>query len=495
MKFSCARIFTDHMVVQRNLPIAVFGTAPDGAAVTVSLAGCTQQCVAREGSWLVHLPAMDPRGCFEMVVSCGAETLRFEDVVFGEVWLAGGQSNMEFALADARSASEEIPYATDADLRYYHAVKTPTHSGYDRAEKQVPSGWVTATPQTAPAFSAVGYHFAKRLRASEQVPVGIVGCNWGGTSASCWISREALLTDPALSVYIDEYEKSIAGQTDQQYEKLAAEYEQSIEQHAALMAAVTVDKGDVDAYRAATSDIIYPWPPPMGRGCFLRPFGLYDTMLGQITPYTLRGVIWYQGETDEWHADLYARLFGLTIAQWRSDFGRDDLFFAFVQLTSFASEDENSPRWGHLRAQQALVAETVPNTAMAVIYDVGERDNIHPIDKKTVGNRLADQVLSAVYGQDIDVRLAKPTQKETADGQLTVRLDSELHVSGDKAEGFQICGQDGVYVYADASVLGGAVQLKSQQVPQPVCARYAFTNWTNGNVYQENGIPLPPFEI
>ncbi len=494
MEFTCARIFSDHMVLQRGRPISVFGTGPDGRTVTVRLKGMEASCVCAQGRWRAVLPALEATGPQRLTVRMGDEEIAFEDVALGEVWLAGGQSNMEYALEDARSWGQDIKEAEDADLRYYHVVKTATEQDRARAEKAVPPGWVKCTPETAGRFSAVAYHFAKRLRAHLNVPVGIVGCNWGGTSASCWLSREALKSDADLKVYLEDYDREVSGRTEAEYERQKAEFAAAQEEHDARLSRVTVPKTDFAAYREAIKDIAGPWPPPQGKDCFLRPCGLYETMLRHVTPYTLRGVIWYQGEADEVHPRLYARLLTAMIEQWRRDFMEPDLFFALVQLTAFAGENADGDAWGTLRLQQALVRDTVPHAAMAVIYDVGEYDNIHPTDKKTVGERLGDQALDNAYGADTGARLFRCVEKRASGGEVTLTFDGRICVRGEEARGFALCGADGKYHRARACVDGDTVRLVSEGVAQPRGARYAMTNWTQGNAMQENGIPLPPFE-
>lgn len=494
MRFSCARIFSDHMVLQRNRPIAVFGEGPEGASVEAELLGRSARTTCADGKWLLYLPAMDARGSLQLRVRCGAEEIVFSDVALGEVWLAGGQSNMELILENAKSGGKEIPAALDPDLRYYHTVKTASEADRAAAEAQVPAGWVTASPETAGQFSAVAYHVAKRLRAALGVPVGLIGCNWGGTSASCWVSREALAAEPSLRVYFDDYDRAVAGKTPAQFEKEKADYAAALEEYAARMARVTVSKNDMVAYREATKDIVFPWPPPMGPDAYRRPCGLYETMLRHVTPYALRGALWYQGEEDSGtHPDLYATLLTTLFAQWRRDFREEDLFFGVVQLPGFGGEDDQGESWGKIRLAQAAVCARDAHAALAVISDVGEKDNVHPIDKETVGNRLADQLLCHAYGQDLDVRLAVPQAVQREGQTLVLRFDAELHVEGGEAKGFQIRGAEGAWKWAQAEVAGSTVRLCAPEVAEPLEARYDLTNWVEGNVYQANGIPLPPF--
>lgn len=494
MRFSCARIFSDHMVLQRNRPIAVFGQGPDGETVEAELLGRRARAACAGGKWLLFLPAMDARGPLELRVRCGAEEAVFSDVALGEVWLAGGQSNMELILENAKSGGAEIPKSLDPDLRYYHAVKTASEAGRAEAEAQVPAGWVTSSPETAGQFSAVAYHVAKRLRAALGVPVGIVGCNWGGTSAACWVSRAALEADPALRVYFEDYDRAVAGKTPEQYAQEKADYAAAIEDYNARMARVTLSKDDMAAYREATKDIVFPWPPPMGPDAYRRPCGLHETMLAHVAPYSLRGALWYQGEEDSGtHPELYGALLTALMAEWRRDFRAEDLFFGVVQLPGFGSDDPDGENWGKIRLAQAAVCARDAHAALAVVTDAGERDNVHPIDKETVGNRLADQILHGAYGQDLDVALDAPQSASREGNALVLRFGTALSARGPEVRGFQLRGADGVWRWAQAEIAGPTVRLTAPGVEAPAAARYDLTNWVEGNVYQANGIPLPPF--
>ncbi len=508
MRFSCASIFTDHMVLQRRRPVAVFGKGPEGETVEAEFIGHTASAPVRHGEWLLFLPAMDERGAHTLRVRCAGEELAFSDVVLGEVFLAGGQSNMELILENAESGAREIPASLDPDLRYFHVLKTAKPPLPRAAEGTVPllcvpspeyleepEPWVTSSPETAGQFSAVGYHVGKRLRAALGVPVGLIGCNWGGTSASCWVSRETLAQTPGLRVYLDDYDRAVQGQTTDQYQKAKADYADALAAYAERMARVTVSKEDMVAYREATKDIVYPWPPPMGPDSERRPHGLYETMLSRVFPYTLAGALWYQGEEDSGtHPELYETLLTALMRQWRRDFREEDLFFGVVQLPGFAGEDAAGEAWGKVRLAQAAVCGRDAHAALAVVLDAGERDNVHPIDKETVGNRLADQILCHLYGAEMDVRLYAPKRIAREGNALVLRFDTALHSRGE-SDDFQLRGPDGAWARAEAKIEGSAVRLTAPGLDAPCAARYALTNWVEGRVYQANGIPLPPFAV
>lgn len=491
MSFSCARIFSDHMVLQRNQSIAVFGTAPAGACVAAELNGSYAEGIAdADGKWLIRLPAMDARGALELRVTCGEQCKVFHDVVLGEVWLAGGQSNMEFELYKAKGGFVDIANSADDDLRFYQVELTETNEERDRLKRPAPDGWVASGPEYAASFSAVAYYFAVKLRGELNVPVGIVGCCWGGTSASCWLSREKLEEDEDLKIYLEEYERDRFHGSTEEYLAARAVYDAQVAAYEEQLKALCEREKDEERWRREYDQLVYPWPPVLGERNYQRPNGLYETMVCYAAPYTMRGALWYQGEGDSNHAHLYARLLGKVLEQWRQDFMNPELFMGVVQLTGYAGENGEDDSWGVVRDQQRIVGSG-PNAAVAITYDVGMADNIHPIEKRTVGNRLADQILAHCYGKKLDVSLADPESVSVQDGDLVLRFTQALCCTG-KAQGFQVHGADGKWTYADAEVSGDTVVLRGNAAAKAV--RYAYTNWTDANVYQTNGIPLPPFE-
>lgn len=491
MKFTCARIFSDNMVLQRGMDIPVFGNGIPGAIVAAELNGAAAQTtVGDDGKWLIKLPAMDVRGALTLTVESEGETIAFENVVLGEVWLAGGQSNMEFEMYKAKGGFADIANSADADLRYYQVEQTESNEARHILKRPCPSGWVAAGPDYTAHFSAVAYYFAMKLRKELDVSVGIVGCSWGGTSASCWLSEKMLLSYEPLKVYMEEYVQQTAGRTQEEYLKAKDEYDALVAVYEEKLNYTLAAYKDEDEWRAEYKKLEYPWPPPMGDRCFMRPCGLYDTMVGYAAPYGIRGALWYQGEGDAGHAEMYAKLLSLVMEQWRRDFMNPDMYVGVVQLTAFGSENEDDASWGVVRTQQEKMAVEDGKAAFAVIYDVGEKDDIHPIEKRTVGNRLADQILAKLYGKDIDAAYAEVAEAAAAEGKVVLKVTEPL-VCNVQAKGFQtLIG--GKWTWAEASVCGREITLCTDRAE---AVRYAYTTWTEANVYQTNGIPLKPFEV
>lgn len=481
---SAAPLFTDHMVLQREKEIVLWGTARDGARVVAEIAGLRAASDAANGSWRLALPAAPAGGPHRLAIAAGGESIVFEDVWFGDVWLAGGQSNMEWPLSDSSNGEAEIAASGDYPLiRYYDVPKVAYDDGIDR-----PSAWRISGPETSGRFSAVAYHFAKRVHAQTGVPIGILGCNMGATSASCWVPEETLERDGELRIYLDEFRALVQDFDWTAYEAAEKAFHAAFEAHQA-------------AERAGTPKEVLgpvPWPPPMSPKSFMRPNGLYGTMLKPAAPYTLKGFLYYQGESDAHRPLLYDRLLEALILHWRELWSDDRLPFLFVQLTSFGCDgNPHGEEWAMLRESQALVAERVPNTAMAVTLDCGERDDIHPREKRTVGERLAMLALEDVYG--ILTHCTGPVfQAMKADGdgkaKLFFRCGGELRtIDGAPPAGFELCGPDMAYAPADARIDGHRVVLRSERVTRPVAARYGWANDPGANLADSFGLPAAPF--
>lgn len=492
MKLTCARIFSDNMVLQRDREIPVHGTGTPGAKVTVELNGATAAAfVAKDGKWLAMLPAMDKRGNLTLTVKSGEETIAFHNVVLGEVWLAGGQSNMEFEMYKAKGGFADIAESLDPELRYYQVPMIANFDEPDVLKRPCPDGWVSASPETTAEFSAVAYYFARKLRAYlGDVPVGIVSNSWGGTSASCWTSEERLRADPDFDVFFKNYEEQCAGRTQEEYLHNRKVYDDQVEEYEKKLTHIRETYKDEEEWRAEYKKLEFPWPPAWGDHCYMRPCGLYQTMIKHPAPYGVRGAIWYQGEGDGMNplAPMYAKLLKSVMDQWKEDYLNPDMFVGVVQLPKHGTDDTDDG-WGIARTQQEKMA-TEDGGVFAVTYDVGEADDIHPIVKRPVGERLADQVLVKLYGADIDAAYAEVAETAAADGKLILKFTQPL-VPNDDAKGVQIL-KDGKWSYVKASAAEDALVLEADAAE---AVRYAYTVWTDANVYQKNGIPLKTFEV
>lgn len=482
-KLQANALFTDHMVLQRGRAVPVWGTGTDGLTVTVRIRDASAQAVVSGGEWKAELPELQAGGPFELTVEAGGEKLIFRDVLVGDVWLAGGQSNMEWRIAESANAEQEIAAADWPTVRYYEVPRVAYDDGQAHA-----GAWAVCTPETLGQFTAVGYHFARTLVSSLDVPIGIVGCNWGGTSASCWVPEEAIADDPDLRVYVDEYKSKIS-----HLDAVAAKKEQD-EYQAAVNAWVSRQSQGLTG--AELGD--FPWPPPMNEQSFLRPNGLYGTMLRPTAPYAIKGFIYYQGESDADKPHLYDKLMAVMIDQWRRDWGDSSLPFLFVQLPGYGDPyDHDGVNWPLLREAQQKASEQIPNTAMAVILDCGEKDDIHPRNKRPVGERLAGIALREVYGRD--VACYGPFFKELSivGGKAIVSFkhaDSGLvSASGGEVLGFEVAGGDGRFVKAVATIVGHTVEVSSAEVSAPVAVRYAWASWPTATLANGIGLPAAPF--
>ncbi|MBQ3940834.1 MAG: sialate O-acetylesterase [Oscillospiraceae bacterium] len=493
-----AAIFSDRMVLQREKPIAVWGDGKDGVRVTVTLAGHSASCIIRDGKWRVTLPPMPAADRLTMTVRSGAVCIRFREIAVGEVWLCGGQSNMEFEIRNALHGKELLSSLTpDCGVRFYYTPKQRMiDADFDRTERA--SGWNTASPEAAGAWSAVGLFFALKLHQALGVTVGLIGCNWGGTSASAWVPRETLEAHPALRPYLDDYDSAMRGKTDAQhfreydaYTVFQADWQRRYEQ---LMQAHPETTWEQAQERLGASQ----YPGPMGPKNELRPGGLYETMLRRVCPYSLRGFLYYQGESDDHRPETYAVLLEALICRWRSDWGEDTLPFLNVQLPMFRYLHEpDRMHWCLIREAQAAVSRKLRHTALAVTADCGELDNIHPTDKAPVGKRLALLALCHVYGvlPEQDAEAPVFLRSYVCGSTLTVETlhaEDGFVLRGEPA-GFELCGADGVWYPAQAVLMPDRILLTAAAVPAPAAARYAWRNYTEVTVFGRNGLPLAPF--
>jgi len=364
-------------------------------------------------------------------------------------------------------------------------------------EAEANTSWQECTPETAGIWSAVGYYYADKLAKELDVTVGIIGCNWGGTSASAWISKESIALDKDTNTYLEEYDKVNEGRT---FEEYLAELEDYNSWYGPW-------QKRVDQCYAENPEILWEevleiagesrWPEPLGPKSPYRPGGLYETMVQRVMPYTLRGFIYYQGESDDHKPDMYAKLLTKLIEQWRRDWQDDELPFILVQLPMFINRgDEDKKHWAIVREQQMLVHQTVKNTGIAVILDCGEFNNIHPVDKAPVGYRLALQSLYHVYGKD--VKAYGPIYKGLSYLENAIELtfqhaEDGIVVKGEKAQGFEIAGEDKEFFEADIQINGNKIIVSSEQVKEPKYVRYAWTNYGPVTLYNKEGLPMPTF--
>jgi len=385
----------------------------------------------------------------------GANTVEVNDVLVGEVWVASGQSNMEWPLRLTENPEEAIQAATHPNLRLFtvpkNVQKEPT--------SEVKSKWVACTPDAAKTFSAVAYYFGRKLNADLNVPVGMIHTSWGGTPAEAWTSREALAANERLKKeLLDPFDHRVANPPSPPKEPPAGKKA----------------KGPMSPINANA------------------PTTLYNGMIAPIKNYTIRGAIWYQGESNAGRADQYRVLFPAMIECWRKDWGQGDFPFLFVQLAPFKA----GPTWAELRESQRETDHKISNTAMAVITDVGDPVDIHPKKKREVGERLAAAALQDVYKQPVIGHSPDVKSQQINGSSVTLEFEhvgGGLMMRGDTLTGFTICGSDKNFVPAEATLEGDRVIVRSPNVANPVAVRFGWSDLPSGNLFNKEGFPATPF--
>ncbi|MDF2927015.1 MAG: sialate O-acetylesterase [Paenibacillaceae bacterium] len=486
--FQLDPMFGDHMVLQRHKSIRVWGHGGNGSPVQVSVAGVQAETTVQDGCWYLELPALEAGGPHTLIAESGHTSIILRDILIGDVWLAGGQSNMQFALKEA-DGGLDMALTTLPSMRFF---TIPQISWEDPDNLQTGS-WKTCAREDAPNFSAVAFYFARKMLANQpDVPIGIIGCYWGGTSAACWIAEQDILDAPELHIYRDEFLETIRDFDWEAYNKKEQEFNAAMDEYNRRFA-------ETKGKDPGTN----PWPPPLSPRHFLRPWGLYHSMLQKAVPYGLKGFLYYQGEEDTKRPHLYEKLLTILIRRWRQDWQNEQLPFLFVQLPGYGCQGRpNDEEWALLREAQSKVADQVPDAALAVSIDCGDPRNIHPTNKQPVGERLALLALEQVYGFEVQGESPVLAEAVVQDGivSLSFRHSNGGLVMGSPGpeeaglRGFELAGRDGVYVAA-SSALGkdGKILVWSEQVPSPQYVRYAWANYPKASLYNGCGLPASPF--
>ena len=375
---SLPALFADHMVVQRQLPVRVWGKAAANETVTVSFRGEARSTAADSlGRWSVYLAAGEAGGPFDLTVKA-SNTIHLSDVLVGDVWVASGQSNMEFEVSKVNNAAAEIAAAYYPNIRLLHVKRS--YADYPRDDAEMTSSWTACTPESVRDFSAVAYFFGRDVQKKQKVPIGLIDSSWGGTPAEAWTSLRFLSADASLMPLF----AARATMIDKQTESLLR---------------LDKEKQETEAARGAGKPLpVFPWHPELGSW---QPGGLYNAMIAPLTPYAIRGVIWYQGEANSSldRAPLYGRLLQTLIENWRQDWGTGEFPFLFVQISNFKSNDTED--WAEVREGQRS-ALGLRKTGMVVSIDIGNPDDVHPTNKQDVGARLALAARAVAYGESIE---------------------------------------------------------------------------------------------
>lgn len=461
-----SELYADNMVLQRDMPLDIHGTANAGEQVTVSIAGQKVTAVANNrGEWSVTLQPLRVGTDYTLTIQAGNQKREFHRVAAGEVWLCSGQSNMAFMLNEASTAKEDIPLANDSGFRLFDMKgRWKTYDGawpascldsLNHLQYFGNTTWEDVSPESATKFSAIAYYYGKMLRDSLQVPVGLICNAVGGSPTESWIDRNTLETEfPAIlndwlhNDFIQDWVKGRAAKN------------------------LGFDSTKLSRH---------PYEP-----CYL-----YESGVLPLQQYPIKGVIWYQGESNTHNMEAHERLFQLLVDSWRSNWKNPQLPFYFVQLSSL---DRSS--WTWFRDSQLRLMKSIPHTGMAVSSDHGDSLNVHPTHKQPIGERLARWALSDSYGYSITPSgpLFESVVREGEALVVSFAFGEGLRTSdGNSPSCFEIAEEEGLYHPANVTIVGDKVRLTSPDLKAPRYVRYAWQPFTRANLVNKDGLPASTF--
>lgn len=463
-----SQLYTNNMVLQRDCPLIIRGVADAGEQVVVSIARQQLKSVAgTDGRWTVKLLPLKAGGPYTLTVSTAKRKLQYTNVLAGEVWLCSGQSNMEFRLKDAATAKADIPQTGNPNIRLFdmkarwatNAVEweATVLDSLNHLQYYTDTQWEVSAPETVSDFSAVAYYFGKMLRDSLKVPVGLICNAVGGSPAESWIDRSTL-----------EY----------QFPAILRDWQQNdfIQEWARGRAALNIKKSADKSQR-------HPYEP-----CYL-----YESGIAPLEKYPIKGVIWYQGESNAHNKNAHEKLFNLLVDSWRENWENKQLPFYYVQLSSL-----NRPSWPAFRDSQRRMLEKIPDTGMAVSSDYGDSLDVHPICKKPIGERLARWALNKTYGCREVVPSGPLFRNAEVRGKIVYANfdygEGMMSADGKVLRTFELAEVEGVYYPAKAEVIGNQLKIDSEHVKQPHYIRYGWQPFSHGNLVNSAGLPASTFK-
>lgn len=491
-------LFRSGMVLQRNKPIRIWGNAPINSIVTVSLDTFSVAASTREdGSFSITFPSMKEAIDCTLTVSCNVENVLpvvLADVAIGDVWLAGGQSNMEFFLRYDKDWDKVKNYENNPLIRVYNVPQVAfeghtsrTIPGYGR--------WMQSDDPDFETFSAPGYSFARHLQPHIDVPIGIIGCNWGGTTATAWVDESVLEEDP-LHVYLKEYRDACALYSEEEMTRISLEawaFEDSLEHN--LEFRPLLYGRDYDWQLQFLADHKNDPVIPLGPYNINRPGGLFHTMLEPLMDFAIKGAIWYQGESDAGHPDIYHILMERLISYWRKRWN-DELPFFFVQLAPFGVWLEcTSDNYALVRQKQEYVSDHVPNTGMVSIMDIGSYYDIHPKEKMEIGRRFALLARGMVYGENILCQSPRLKTVSRTGNSVCLTFDycSSLTIGEQKSD-WKITQNNTDLTVDSVSAKDNTITITLKEAADaPLCISLADADYAEIHIWNEAGLPLSPF--
>jgi sialate O-acetylesterase len=435
-------VIDNHMVLQRETRVAIWGWADQGATVTISPSWNKKVYRTKAdgaGKWKVLVETPSAGGPYSITLSDGSTPLVLKDILIGEVWLCSGQSNMEMPVEGFKNqpvlnSNDILMEAGNPNIRLFREERAASMTPKDSC---LNSGWQLDDPEAAKKFSAVGYGFARLLQKQLGVPVGIIGTYWGGTMVEAWMDQKSLESFPEIKVPSD-----------------------------------TVGKGKNT------------------------PTALFNAMLHPLIGYGIKGVIWYQGEQNRGNAAIYDRLLASMVKEWRELWQSGEWPFYYVQIAPYQYNDKLGPS-APLREAQQRALQLIPNAGMVVSLDVGQEKSIHPPDKITISKRLAYWALAKTYKRK-GLSFTSPyySSMKVTGNSVTLRFDNAVNgltSFGKPIINFEVAGADQVFYPAEARIQGDGIRVTCDKVKEPIAVRYGYKDWVEGEVYNTEGLPLAPF--
>ncbi len=477
-------VFGSGMVVQREIDVPVWGWAEVDEEVTVRFRDQAVTTKAgADGTWSVKLKpvAVGDPGTLSVT---GSNTITFTDVLVGEVWVCSGQSNMAMALQSSLDPDLEAASAKFPQIRLFQLPPVTA----DTPQDNVTASWRVCAPENVSSFSAVGFYFGRQLHQTLNVPVGLIQTAWGGTRAEAWTSPAMMAETKELKPILETWE---AAASSYDAENAKASYEAALERWTAAV------KKAKEAGQQVPRRPQMQGEPRLDRH---HPSTLFNAMIAPLTPYAIRGAIWYQGESNSGRAYQYRTLMPAMIQSWRDDWGQGDFSFYQVQLADFMEivDQPINSAWAELREAQYLATKAIPNVGAACITDIGAVKDIHPKDKQNVGKRLARLALHHDYGMKHIVPQGPTFESMEINGN-TCELKFNNHGAAlisyynEPLTGFQICGEDKQWAWGTAVIKGNTVQVSHTDIMSPVAVRYNWSNNPQGTLYNAMYLPAYPF--
>ncbi len=464
--------FGDGMVLQRDIPVRIFGEAPEDVLITVRFNGQEKTAITQDERWMLNLDAMPAGGPFELHIFGAGDEIIYRDVMIGEVWLAGGQSNMEFPLHSTIDFENYLPAGENPELRFLQIPVTE----FGEINREVLK-WKNFDQESVRTFSAVAYFFATELQKRLGVTVGVIGSYRGATWNENWMTPESIKNEPELKYLFDNYEEEYAKFEDE------AVYEAANQQY-------LIDLKEWES-KGGWSFGMIPFAP-LGPKAYQRPSGLYETMIKPLQPYTIKGCIWYQGEGNAGRYDEFRTLFPAFVEEWRVTWQNPELPFYFVQLPGYGK----GTTWPQFRQAQLDCWQKIDHCGMVVSEGCNDEEDIHPKVKKPIGDRLAIAVSAEVYGQKHIPFGPVFKSVEFQEDKAIISFDysgNGLVLRSDDTSSFEIAGNDKVFAKAKVALNGSELQLWSDNIKSPKYVRYAYNPNPEMVLFNQEGLPASPF--